>query len=139
MLVPAPVFAQQQTGQVAPQTRNPQSNAPQLFRQNNDVQSPGSQNLLNQQVEIEIPEGTPAQPAAKPAGQDDSDKRFLTLLLSLLGIIIAAILFKISRPDKVPKQPAAIVAETSEPAAVSPPVRNKKKHSKKKGKPRKKR
>lgn len=137
LLAPLEAFAQQQTGQVAPGTQNPQNNAPRLFNQNNNVQTPGSQSLLNRRTEINIPPGQPAQPEDE-AADNSSSRPFIMILLSVVGVIISIILFRKSMKieSKAPPKPIVEETDTKEHVVVKAPVKKKKK-SKNKGKPRK--
>lgn len=147
LLVPRSVSAQQQTGQVAPPTRNPQTNAPELFQQRENVQSAAPQNLLNQPAEIEIPTGTPVK--QNNQNPDNNAARRIGLgLLSIVGVITAFKLLKKSQEIKDVIKPVqtsapAKITETPEPTQVitsKVAPQKKKKNSKKKGKgkPRKK-
>lgn len=84
------VFAQQETGQVVPQTRNPQTNSPQLFPKQDNLQPSGSQQLLNQTVTIKIPEGRPAKPSAETTDTGQQNKIGLWIGIAGLSLLAAA-------------------------------------------------
>lgn len=144
-LVPSSVSAQQPTGSSVPETRNPQSNSPQLFQQRNDVQPTSPQQLLNQPFRIEIPEGIPVQSGEDTGAVVQGNGRRITLLaVGIMGIGVSIILLKRSQRPQSPAQagtalPVEKPAETVTTTVKAPPKKHKSSKKKKsKGKPRKK-
>ncbi len=144
-LVPSQLYAQQQTGQAVPETRNPQNNAPQLFQQQTDVQPTSPQQLLNQSFKIEIPKGVPIK----------SNERVLTptrgrgkqvFLLALGALAVAGSVVLLRRAQRqtthIPANDftgATLVASQTAPQANKSVKQHKSSKKKKhKGKPRKK-
>ena len=82
--------AQQQTQQIAPPTRNPQTNVGEVFQQQRSgVQSTGSDQLLKQSSGIEIPEGEPAR--SDSAEEESAPGRSAWIILTLLGAGLAVV------------------------------------------------
>jgi len=117
------VYAQQETGQAAPPTRNPQPNALQPFdQQKGSIQPTSPQQLLTQPVTgptaIVIPPGIPAQKPSNPAQKKQSQ----WLTLSAAGLLVAAVLLTLSRhlPSEETKAPAAKATESAKADKKNP-------------------
>lgn len=114
VFVAAPSSAQQQTGQVAPNTRNPQTNGGLPSQQAGTVQTTETQQVLNRNQAITIPAGEPAaDPAA--AARQQGQKSKLLWVLSSASLVIAAICFVVLRRSK------SVIVE--EPVVPAKPVR----------------
>ncbi len=136
LVAPMPSHAQQQTGQVVPGTRNPQTNETELFKHKTGLQSTGSQQVLNQGGDINIPQGKPASPNADDARKKESSPWPILVGLVVVGAIGGTIW--LSRFSQVPEVQTANVAKEPEPAIAPEPI-SKTKKKPNKGKTRKKR
>lgn len=144
-LVPNQLSAQQQTGRAVPETRNPQTNAPQLFQQQTNVQPTSPQQLLNQPFKIEIPEGTPIKSSESSVAPAQSiGKQLFLLTLGVLAVVGSAVLLKrIQKPAANtllddPTNVDATAEQTVPQAHTSVKKHKRSKKKKSKGKPRKK-
>jgi flagellar basal body-associated protein FliL len=110
------VQAQQQTGGVAPKTRNPQTNVSQpLQPQTTNVQSTGSDQVLNRPQDIAIPAGSPAKSA------DESQRRgagLFWLLVGLTGFVLLGALTTIFKLNGMDSLAEAEVSESSKTSVV---------------------
>lgn len=136
-LVSSQAIAQQTTGEVAPQTRNPQDMKVPLQRQHTEVQSTGGEQLLRQDKIIQIPVGVEAQT------QDDTksgDIPGVVWLIAILAVGISVILVRIAFAGKNAEssgqssQANNITASETDHAVNSKPIKPKSKQIQKKKK-----
>ena len=131
--------AQQQTGNVAPETRNPQSNPVELHEQQGDLQDTSPQQLLNETSgDIQIPAGRPAAPANdEVVGQQSLWSAYWYIIL--LGLLPAIFYVLSMKPDKdAPFSNVGSSVDLLTDKDISPQPKTKK-HSGKKKQPRSKR
>ncbi len=145
VFVPSRLYAQQQAGPAVPETRNPQTNSPQLFKQQTEVQPTSPQQLLNQSVKIEIPKGTPIRSRNTVADTSKSrDKQLFLLALSVLAVVSSVILMKYAQKPsdnlglKGPVYSDVKIAPTVPGASILVKKHKHPRKKKSKGKPRKK-
>ena len=78
-------YAQQQTGQVAPSTNNPQGSRVELFNNQQASQTTNPQQLPSNNIVIEIPKG---KPSAAPQKTNNSYSTIM-IILAIVCLIIA--------------------------------------------------